>query len=134
MHDNEKLVRRGYDAFNRGDLATLEELIREDATFYQPGSNVVSGLHEGRDAVFGYFGRMAEASGGTFRAEIVRLFASDRSVVAIHRASGSREGGALDTETALVFRIDGGRVTSMEAVQADQAAFDAFFTPAGAAV
>ena len=124
---NAALVRRGYEAFNVGDLATLTELLSEDVTFYQPGASPVSGDHRGRDEVLAYFGQLHERSGGTFRVEVENLYASDRQAVAIHRATGSRNGAALDTRTALVFELDAGRVIAFNAVQEDQAAWDAFF-------
>ena len=37
-HPDVALVRRGYAAFSAGDMATLSELLAEDARQYQPGS------------------------------------------------------------------------------------------------
>ncbi|HEY1370286.1 MAG TPA: nuclear transport factor 2 family protein [Gaiellaceae bacterium] len=127
MQRNADLVRRGYEAFNTGDVNTLLELIREDAVFYQPGANAVSGDHRGRDAVLAYFGQLAQRSGGTFRADIEQLYASDRAVVVVHHATGESDGRALDTRTALIFTIENDQVTRFDAVQQDQDAFDAFF-------
>jgi uncharacterized protein len=128
-HPNAALVRRGYEAFNAADMATLTELFDEQADLYQPGSNPIAGEYRGRDAVFAFFGELAQRSRGTFRAEIRHLYASDRDVVAIHHATATRDGAVLDTETALVFAIEDGRVTGMRAVQRDQEEWDAFFTP-----
>jgi uncharacterized protein len=128
--ENAELIERGYDAFNAGDLATLTELFREDVSLYQPGTAAVGGDYRGRDAVFGFFGRLAEASGGTFRAEVEKLYTSDRHAVAIHHATATRNGAALDTRTALVFELANGKVVSMSAVQTDQDAWDAFFSAA----
>jgi uncharacterized protein len=128
MHQNAELVRRGYEAFNTGDVQTLVELIRDDAVFYQPGANAVSGDHRGRDAVLAYFGQLAQRSGGTFRADIEQLYASDRNVVVVHHASGESDGRELDTRTVLIFTIEAGKVTRFDAVQQDQGAFDAFFS------
>ena len=36
-HPNVELARRGYDAFAKGDLATLTELIADDATWHALG-------------------------------------------------------------------------------------------------
>ena len=87
---NAALVRRGYEAFNVGDLATLTELLSEDVTFYQPGGSTVSGDHRGRDEVLAYFGQLFQRSGGTFRVEVEKLYASDRQAVVIHHATGRR--------------------------------------------
>ena len=128
MPGNAAIVRRGYEAFNAGDGPTLIELLHEDVVFYQPGSSPVSGEHRGRDDVLRYFGELGARSGGTFRAEIEKLFTSDRQAVAIHRASASRNGAVLETRTALVFDLENGRVTAFNAVQEDQQAWDAFFS------
>jgi len=125
--DNAALIRRGYEAFNTGDLATLTELFREDSFAHQSGSSSLSGDYRGRDEVFGFFGLLAERSGGTFRAELERLFASDRRVVTIHHATASREGATLETHTALVFELADGKVAGFDAIQEDQLAWDAFF-------
>ena len=100
---NAALVRRGYEAFNVGDLATLTELLSEDVTFYQPGASPVSGDHRGRDEVLAYFGELQARSGGTFRVEVENLYASDRQPQRCgaghaHRArlrAGRRQGDRL---------------------------------------
>ena len=42
-HPNVELTRRGYDAFAKGDLATLSELIAEDAAWHVLGVGPLSG-------------------------------------------------------------------------------------------
>ena len=63
-HPDVALIRRGYDAFSTGDVATLSEIIAPDATQYQPGSNV---LCTG-DCIFLYTDGITEAqnSGSQF--------------------------------------------------------------------
>jgi hypothetical protein len=70
---NAELVRRVYEAFNTGDLDALTALLSPDVSFLQPGRSTVSGLYKGRDAVFGWFGALAAATDGTFRAELLDL-------------------------------------------------------------
>jgi uncharacterized protein len=36
-HPNEDLIRRGYDAFSRGDMDTLVELYHPDIVWHAPG-------------------------------------------------------------------------------------------------
>ena len=36
-HPNEDLIRRGYDAFSRGDMDTLRELYHPDIVWHAPG-------------------------------------------------------------------------------------------------
>ena len=56
--ENVELVRRGYEAFNAGDMATLSELFAEDAVWHVAGNGVLSGTKQGRDAVLAYFGEL----------------------------------------------------------------------------
>jgi len=50
-HPNAALLRKGYDAFAKGDTATLTDLFSEDVVWHLPGRNLISGEHKGRDAV-----------------------------------------------------------------------------------
>ena len=45
--ENIALVRRGYDAFSSGDMATLGQLFAEDAVWNSPGTGVISGRERG---------------------------------------------------------------------------------------
>jgi uncharacterized protein len=44
-HPNEDLVRRGYDAFSRGDMQTLRELFHPDIVWHAPGRSQLAGDH-----------------------------------------------------------------------------------------
>jgi ketosteroid isomerase-like protein len=65
--ENAEIVRRGYQAFNAGDVETLTELFDESASWHSPGRGPLAGDYVGREAVFGYFGQLggqtAERSG-----------------------------------------------------------------------
>jgi uncharacterized protein len=62
------VVRRGYEAFNTGDMKTLTELFDESASWHTPGRGSLAGDHEGREATFAYFGQLGGETGGTFQA------------------------------------------------------------------
>ena len=68
-HPIEDLIRRGYDAFSRGDMDTLRELYHPDIVWHAPGRSQLAGDHQGVDAVFGFFGRTMELTGGNFGVE-----------------------------------------------------------------
>ena len=124
---NAALVRRAYEAFNTGDLDALTGLLSPDVSLLQPGRNTVSGLYKGRDAVFGWFGALAAATGGTFRAELVDLYPNDTQVVAVNKATGTRGDATLSTEAALVFELSDGVVTAVTVHQKHQEEWDEFF-------
>jgi SnoaL-like domain len=71
---NAAIVTRGYQAFNEADIATLDELFADDATWTTPGTSSVAGTARGKEAVFAQFGRYGGETEGTFRAELSAAF------------------------------------------------------------
>ena len=129
MHENAELVRRGYEAFNSGDMATLTELFDESASWHTPGRGSLAGDHEGRDAAFAYFGQLGEQTGGTFKAELRFVTADDEGrVVGIHHTSGERDGRHLDVDCCLVFEIKDGRIVDGREHFGDLYAWDEFWS------
>jgi ketosteroid isomerase-like protein len=51
MSGNAAIVRRGYDALNAGDSATLTELLGDDGSWHIPGRSPLAGDVVGREAV-----------------------------------------------------------------------------------
>jgi ketosteroid isomerase-like protein len=97
-HPNAAAVRRMYEAVNEKDMGALAALISPDVVFVMPGTSPLAGLYNGRDALFGFFGRMAEVTAGTYHAELRELYASDDSVVAVHHGTGMRRAKELDAK------------------------------------
>ena len=127
-HPNATLVRKGYAAFNTGDVATLLELFDEDIVEHQPGNNIMSGEYKGRDAVLGFYGRLAAETGGTFRAELERVLANDSRVVTVHHSTAQRNGKTLDCRTSLLFEIRDGRTVDIDTLDEDVDAWEDFFS------
>ena len=127
--ENAAIVRRGYEAFNSGDMDTLTELFDESAVWRTPGRSSLAGEHQGREAAFGYFGRLAQETGGTFKAELQQVLAGDDGrVVGIHHCSGERNGKHLDVDCCLVFQLEGGRITEGSDHFRDLYAWDEFWS------
>ena len=110
---NADVVRRGYQAFNSADMKTLTELFDEKSSWHTPGRSPAAGDRRGRDAVFSQFGRYGGETGGTFKAALQDVFASDDGrVVAIHHNSAQRSGKRLDVGCCIVFQVKDGRIVS----------------------
>jgi hypothetical protein len=108
---NAETVRRGYAAFNSGDMKTLTEIFDESASWHTPGRSPLAGDRNGRDATFAQFGRYSGGTGGTFRAVLKSVGMSDDGrVVAIHHNTAKRDGKQLDVDCCLVFEFKDGRV------------------------
>lgn len=126
---NAEVVTRGYQAFNEADLATLDEVFADDATWTTPGTSSVAGTARGKDAVFAQFGRYGGETEGTFRAELSAVFeTADGRVVGLHRNTGQRNGKQLDTLCCLVVEVENGRVISGTEYFLDLYNWDAFWS------
>jgi len=127
--ENLAIVRRGYEAFNKGDLETLTELFDEGAAWHLPGRSSLAGDHEGRDAAFAYFARLGQESGGTFQAEVQALIADDADrVVGIQRSTAERDGKRLAVGDCIVFQLKDGRVIDGRDHIDDLYAWDEFWS------
>jgi uncharacterized protein len=127
--ENAAIIRRGYEAFNSGDMDTLSELFDDSAVWHTPGQSSLAGDHEGREATFAYFGRLGQETGGTFQAELQHLLADDEGrVVSLHHNSAERDGKRLGTDMCLVFQLEDGRVTEGWEYFRDLYAWDEFWS------
>jgi ketosteroid isomerase-like protein len=127
--ENAEVVRRGYQAFNAGDMATLTELFDENASWHAPGRSPLAGDYDGRDAVFAYFGQLGEQTGGTFQATLELLAESDDGrVVGVHRNTAERDGKRLDVGVCLLFELRDGRIVDGREHFSDLYASDEFWS------
>ncbi len=127
-HPNVGLVRKGYDAFAKGDMATLSELFSEDAVWRVAGDSPFAGEHRGRDAVFAMFARSTELTGGTLRMELHDVLANDEHAVVLFRETASRQGKQLDMLHTAVYHVSNGKVTETWTFPYDQRASDEFWS------
>jgi ketosteroid isomerase-like protein len=114
-HPHIALVRKGYDAFSRGDMETLSGIMTGDAAHHVPGSHTLAGDYKGLDNVLAYYQRLGTESAGSFRVELEHLFADGRGhVISVHHATAERAGKRLDARGGIVFRIVGEKVTDLD--------------------
>jgi uncharacterized protein len=127
-HPNEELVRSAFDAFAKGDVDTLRESMAQDAVWYVPGRNQLSGEHRGVDAILGFFARTMELSGGTFRMDVHDVVANDDHTVALFAARAEREDRSYENRNVLVIHIRDGKLTETWLMSENQYAADEFFS------
>ncbi len=127
-HPNAALLSKGYEAFNKGDMATLTELFSEDTVWHEPGNNPLSGELRGREAVFAMFARIAELSGGTYRAVVHDILANDEHVVVVSRMTGTRQGKETNSAAVQVYHMRNEKITEAWNFFQDQRAFDEFWS------
>jgi uncharacterized protein len=122
------VVRKGYLAFNTGDIRALHQLFDEQASWHTPGRNAMAGDHWGRAAVFAQFARYGGETEGTFKAVLQQVLAGDDGhVVGLHHNSGLRNGHRLDLNGCIEFQVRDGRIVCGREHFFDLHAWDAFW-------
>jgi uncharacterized protein len=126
--ENVAIMRRGYEAFNTGDMNTLNEVFDESAVWHLPGRGRFAGDYQGREATLTYFGQLAQETGGSFRAKLEHLLADGEDrVIGMQRSSGDRDGKHLDVANCIVFQLKDGRVIDGREHFHDLYAWDEFW-------
>lgn len=126
--ENVELVRRGYTAFNAGDMATLSDMFAEDSVWYVAGSGVLSGTKQGRDAILAYFGELGARTNGSFQASLEDIVGGENHTVAIQHTRGENNGKVLDMATVITFVVRDGKITEGREFFEDTAKADEFWT------
>ena len=111
--ENIAAVEKGFEAFNKGDMATLAPLIAEDATQSVPGKSQFAGEYNGRDEMLALYGRLGETSNGTFQAQLQKTEADGDKVIATYHGTGQRDDKTLNTINRLEFTLKDGVYTRL---------------------
>jgi ketosteroid isomerase-like protein len=126
-HANAEIFRRGYAAFQAGDLDTVRSLLADDVVWHNPGQNHLSGDYSGVEAAIGLFLKLFEESGGTFKVELHDVLANDDHGVALVTASASKADSSFTDRAAHVVHFRDGKLTESWFFGEDPAAEDAFW-------
>ncbi|MFH8367719.1 nuclear transport factor 2 family protein [Streptomyces sp. NPDC018031] len=130
QHPDCTLVRKGYDAFSRGDMDTLGGLMTADVTHHVPGDNPLSGHHKGRDACLDLYRKLHEETGGTLRVDLEAPLLTDGRghVMSVHQLRADRKDRGLEIREGLFFTIVGGKISDIDECTADIDESDAFWS------
>ncbi|MEU3744750.1 MULTISPECIES: nuclear transport factor 2 family protein [Streptomyces] len=132
-HPDAALVRKGYEAFTKGDTETLRSLMTADCTHHSPGSSRMSGHFKGADNVLAHFGQLMELTNGTFRVEERGIYPDGRGhVMSVHKWHADRGDRGIEMDGGLFFTIVGGKMTDVDECVADIEESDAFWDQAAA--
>ena len=126
-HPNVELFRRGYTAFQNGDLETVASLFSPDIVWHIPGNNHFSGAHSGIENVLTLFGQNFAETNGTFKTEVHDIVANDTHGVALATISGEKDGKKLNDHYTHVAHFVDGKLTESWIFQEDQKGVDDFW-------
>jgi ketosteroid isomerase-like protein len=125
--ENVALIRKGFEAFNKADVATLSEIIASDCVQHMPGNNRFSGDHKGRDNILAMYGEMGELTGGTMQAQLSDVYATEHGAVALYTAKATRNGQSINEKFALVFQFVDGKAVDLDDTPLNGEVNDAFW-------
>ena len=120
-------MRRTLEAFQSGDMGALAACLSDDVVWRVPGTSGFAKDYRGRDEVFGFFGRLMELTGGSFRVESLDMLANDRGGVFVDRVTAERSGRKLDVRLLLHVVIRDGRIVEGVDHFHPEHAWDAFW-------
>lgn len=121
-HPNADLVRKGVEAMIAGDMATVGEMIADDAKFHWPGTGSMSGDVEGKEAILAMMSVMPE--GMTWQADVHAVLADDEHAVVLLRNTVGKGGETLLLDVVQVFHIADGKLIEGWGAPMDRAVFE----------
>lgn len=128
IQEDGAVVRRGYEAFNAGDVETLKGLFAPDAVYHVGGSGGLAGDKKGLEEIVAYFGELFSRSAGTAKVELRDVIAGEQHTVSLQTAEAQRNGKSMKQEGVLVFTLRDGKVTEASEFQEDTARASDFWS------
>ena len=126
-HPDVSVVREGFEAFERGDMARMDQLLSDDVVWHVGGNSKWAGAYEGKQQVLEYFGRQAQATSGPTSAEIHDIVGNDEHVVVLGSARATAaDGSSAEWKYTQVFHIRDGKATEVWGMAENDAAVDPF--------
>jgi ketosteroid isomerase-like protein len=125
--ENTRLVQSVYEAFGRGDLAALAEVMVDDIEWVNPGDpadNPNAGTFKGKEAVRGWFAGLAATRDYTTFEPREFIAQNDKVVSLVYAEATVRDTGrAFVSHEAHVWTLRDGRVARLQ-IYLDTAAAD----------
>jgi ketosteroid isomerase-like protein len=123
------VVRSGFEAIARGDLAGFSELFHADATWNHRNEDRLGGVHQGRDGIVAFLTESMQLTAGTLRPTPENIMADGAGrVMVLMRITATRpDGRSFDDLQVLLFAVDGGRVRSVDQFVGEPSAVTAFW-------
>jgi ketosteroid isomerase-like protein len=120
VHRDAELIVTAFQAFAAGDLETVGGILAEDIMWRVAGTSVLSGEYRGREAVYGFFGKVAELTEGTFQQDVHAILADDDHVVVLLTDRWDKP-TPFASDEVLVFHFRDGQAVECWSIHANQA-------------
>jgi uncharacterized protein len=125
-HPNATLAREGFEAFQRGDMAWMDEHMSDDVVWHVGGNSKWAGALQGKASVLDNFARQAQAT-SDMTVDIHDVVGNDDHVFTIGTASArAADGSSAEWKYVQVFHVKDGKVTEAWGFAENDAAVDPF--------
>jgi len=108
-HPNETRLRELYATFASGDLQGFLDGCTDDVTFTVPGNTPGSGVFN-KASFIGWISGVISQTGGTFREQVLDVFANDDHGVLLLRHEFDRDGVHREYRTSHICELSDGRI------------------------
>jgi ketosteroid isomerase-like protein len=125
---NLNVLQNLYRALAAGDFGAVLGLLPDHVKGHVPGRSPVAGDYDGKAALGGYVGRLAELSGGTLRFEPHDVLASEGHGVGLVRDLAERGTKQLAMNNVHVWHCRDGVLDEIWVYPGDLAAWDEFWS------
>jgi uncharacterized protein len=118
MSENSDALKRGYDAFNSGDVEAVAEIFADDASWEGPNTQDVpmSGKNEGKDAVLQSLGQIGELF-ESFDVSPDEMIEDDGTIVVLsHVNAKTKSGNQIEMPGVEVWRMSGGKAQRVQSL------------------
>ena len=119
-----EIARRFHAALTAADWDKLRSVLHDDATWWLPGDNAISGKAIGADAVVARAQKIA-SYGLSF--ELLHILVSPTNMALSLHNTARRDGAVLDEYLATVCFLHNGKIANIETFLSDVQGMDAFF-------
>jgi ketosteroid isomerase-like protein len=127
-HRNIGVMRDGYAAFRAGDMEKVLDFLDDDVVWHTGPVGPLTGDYKGKEQVLGFFMKLIEETGGTFKIEIHDFLANNEHGVALVTLTAERKGRRLEVDAANVMHINSaGKLTEFWGTTGDFAPIEEFW-------
>jgi len=118
MSENSDALKRGYDAFNSGDVDTVAEIFADDITWEGPNTEGVpmSGKNEGKDAVLQALGQIGETFESFSVSPDEMVEEGETIVVLSHLEAKTKSGNELSMPGVEIWRMSDGKAQRVQSL------------------
>ena len=126
-HPNEDLIRKVYDAFNKGDFDAVTKSFATDIVGHVPGRSRLAGDYKGVEEIMGLFGKLVEAAGPNYSVDIHDVLANDDHVAVLGKVKADKDGDVHEANSIEIYHVKDGKITEFWTLEDDQYKADAFY-------